>query len=267
MSHDIKRILESRVGCIVMAICCLVLGIYALCFNAYNRADGNADSISEWLSYVTQEDVITLIVCIIFFVVFLLASKNADKRHLKDLEELLWSEDYEEEIDNSLAQTTAGTYVLEQGKFSIQFMVPYNYTWDKKEKPDIDEDLGMVMFPRFTGEDGRIMDCQLHIEPTEDVENGDNIDALEDVQDQFGYLSEKEQKNVKIKQVVVDGKYIVHYFVEKKKSGFDKLQRLYAACDLDRGKYFVLEMWCMSWKPELDVEDFSEFFHFEGGTV
>ena len=152
-------------------------------------------------------------------------------------------------------------YVFEQGKFSVRFMVPGDYTWDEKDVPEVDEELGMVMFPRFTRANGDLVDCRLHVEPIEDLENGDAIDAEEAVQDNFGYLSDKEKKGVSICQTVVDGKYIVHYFVTKERSGFDKYQSLYAVCDIDRGKYFEVEMLCGYWKPELDVSAVESFFH------
>ncbi len=161
---------------------------------------------------------------------------------------------------NAFPEEPAKPYVFKQGDFSVQFMVPGDFTWGKSEKPEIHEDLGMVMFPRFTREDGSIVDCQLHVESMEDVESGDNVDAEEDVRDHFGYLEDKQRKGVKIRQTVVNGKYIVHYFVTQEKSGFDKMQRLYAACDLDEGKYFTLEMWCDSWEPCLDVSFVASFF-------
>lgn len=165
-----------------------------------------------------------------------------------------------EETNEKFVTKNAVPYVLKQGKFSVRFMVPGDYTWDKKKKPDVNEELGMVMFPRFTREDGIFVDCQLHVEPIEDVESGDNVDAEETVRDEYGYLEDKQRKGVKICQAVVNGKYIVHYFATQEKSGFDKMQRLYAACDFDKGKYFTLEMWCDSWEPKLDVSSVASFF-------
>ncbi len=161
---------------------------------------------------------------------------------------------------DAYVEKPAKPYTFKQGKYSVQFIVPGEYTWNKKEKPDVNEELGMVMFPRFTREDGSIVDCQLHVESIEDVESGDNVDAEEDVRDHFGYLEDKQRKGVKIRQTVVNGKYIVNYFVTQEKSGFDKMQRLYAACDFDEGKCFTLEMWCDSWEPKLDVSHIASFF-------
>lgn len=161
---------------------------------------------------------------------------------------------------DALTEKPAKPYTFKQGEFSVQFMVPGEYIWNRKEKPDVNEDLGMVMFPRFTREDGAIVDCQLHVESIEDIESGDNIDAEEDVRDHWGYLEDKQRKSVKIRQTVVNGKYIVHYFVTQEKSGFDKMQRLYAACNFDTGKYFTLEMWCDSWELKLDVSSVASFF-------
>ncbi len=161
---------------------------------------------------------------------------------------------------DAVLQQHTTPYVFKQGEFSVQFMVPGDYTWSKKEKPEVHEELGMVTFPRFTREDGSFVDCQLHVESMEDVESGDNVDAEEDVRDQLSYLSENQRKGVKIRQTVVNGKYIVHYFVTQEKSGFDKMQRLYAACDFDKGKYFTVETWCDSWEPRLDVFSVASFF-------
>ncbi len=94
----------------------------------------------------------------------------------------------------------------------------------------------------------------------EDEKSGDNIDAEENVRDQWSYLPENQRKGVKIRQAVLNGKYVVYYFVTQEKSGFDKMQRLYAACDFDKGKYFTLETWCDSWELKLDVSSVASFF-------
>lgn len=232
--------------------------------NIKEQSGGYIGSFDALMDCFTGEVVRSLVFAVIGFC-GLVYSVYVLVRHYRGNSTDVWdTEEYDIAEEDNIASVSKGSlsYVLNQGNLSVQFMVPGDYTWNKKEKPDVNEDLGMVMFPRFTREDGRIVDCQLHVGTIEDVESGDYIDAEEDVQDHFEYLSEKQQKSVKIRQTVVGGKYIAHYFVTKEKSGFDKMQRLYAVCDLDKGKYFTLEMWCMSWEPELDIEDFAGFFEF-----
>lgn len=174
-------------------------------------------------------------------------------------------EDWDETVEaDASTYKKSVPYVLKQGKYSITFMVPDNYSWNQNKEPDIDEELDLVLFPRFTRENSSaIVDCRYQFEDEADVESGDYSDAEEYINDQLDYLSEKERKDVKIQQTVVEGKYIVYYFVRHTREGLDKYKMLYAVCEVERGKIFELEMCQLSWQDLVDIKEIEEFFRFQ----
>ncbi|MBQ9984091.1 MAG: hypothetical protein IJP29_05830 [Lachnospiraceae bacterium] len=257
--RSLVRCWESSIVGVIIFVASVIQAVEGI----IEESGGTIGSFDALMDCFTSDVVRWLLFALLGLFSFISSTYKLVQHYRGESADLFEDDDLAVKKFDALTEKPAKPYIFKQGKFSVQFMIPGEYTWNKKEKADVNEDLGMVMFPRFTREDGAIVDCQLHVEPVEDVESGDNIDAEEDVRDHFGYLEDKQRKGVKIRQGVLNGKYIVHYFVTQEKSGFDKMQRLYAACDLDKGKYFTLEMLCDSWEPKLDVKDFSQFFEFE----
>ena len=254
-----KLLLASPIGCRVMAIVIFGLCLFAVVNNIYHASGGYIGSFSELTSYFGKDEIVISIMGIYFFVAFLYAGHNAVKMQKEQRRNHNRADELEDPYENVIARfeekqkMKPRPYTMGSGQYEISFLVPATYSWDKEE--EVDENLGYVSSPVMTSEIGGIVHCCYNVATEDDPE--------ELVHEDYKLLSKKTQENTKLQQIVVDGRYIVHYFIARYKENRNKFQRVYAACELEPGKVFEMEMTYASWEYRLTEKDLEPFFRFQ----
>lgn len=262
-----KLLLASPIGCRVMAIAILGLCIFAVINNINHASGGYIGSVSEWISCFGEDEIIISIIGIVFFVIFMYAGNNAKKIQREQRRNRNRENEIEDPYENVIARfeekqkMKPRPYTMGSGQYEISFLVPPTYSWE--EETEVHEDLGYVSSPIMTHETGGIVHCNYNLATEEELLENDYYHPEELVQEDYELLSRKTQENTKILQFVVDGRYTVHYFIARYKENRNKIQRLFAACELAPGKVFEVEMTFASWEYELTEKDLEPFFQFQ----
>lgn len=262
-----KLLLASPIGCRVVAVVILGLCIFAVINNINYASGGYIGSFSELISYFGEDEIIISIMGIVLFGIFMYASNNAQKIQREQRRNRNQKNEIEDPYENVIARfeekqnMKPHPYMMGSGQYKISFLVPPTYSWE--EEAEVHEELGYVSSPVMTHETGGVVHCCYNVATEEELLEDEYMHPKELVQEDYELLSQKTQENTKILQFVVDGRYIVHYFIARYKENRNKFQRVYAACELEPGKVFEVEMTFASWEYGLAEKDLEPFFQFQ----
>lgn len=262
-----EALLKSPIGCRITAVVMFGICFVAVINNIYMASGGYIESFSELTSYFGEDEIVISIIGIYFLVAFLYAGNNAEKMKREQRRNGNREDEIEDPYENVIARfeekqkMKPRPYTMGSGQYEISFLVPPVYSWD--EEAEVHEDLGYVSSPVMESEIGGMVHCHYNVATEEELFENDYSSPEELVQENFELLSKKTQENTKIQQLVVDGRYIVHYYIACYRKNRDKFQSVYAACELEPGKVFEVEMTYASWEYRLTEKDLEPFFQFQ----
>lgn len=260
-----ELLLSSPIGCRVVAFVIFGLCLFAVINNIYNASGGYIGSFSEFISYFGEDEIVISIMGICFSAAFLYASKNAEKMRRERIKN--GNREMEDSYEGVLARYEEKQkmkpipYTMGYGEYEISFLVPPSFSWE--EEAEVHTDLGYVSSPMMTSDIGSMVHCCYNVATEEEIREDEYSHPEELVQEDYQLLSKKTQENTKIKQFVVDGKYIVHYYIARYKKGRDKFQTIFAACELEPGKVFEYQLTYASWEYKVTEQDMEPFFRFQ----
>lgn len=260
-----KLLLASPTGCRVMAFSTLGICLFAVINNIYHISGGYIASFSELISCFGKDEIGISIIGIYFFFAFMYAAKNAKK--MRKEQRRNGNREVEAPYEGVIARFEEKqkmkplSYTMGSGIYQISFLVPPTYSWDAEAETN--EELGYVLSPVMMHENGGMANCCYNVATEEEIREDAYSHPEELVQEDFELLSKKTQENTKIKQLVVDGKYVVYYYIARYKKGRDKFQTIYAACELELGKVFEFALTYASWEYKVTEQDMEPFFCFQ----
>lgn len=262
-----KLLLASPLGCRIMAVVMFGICFVAVINNIYMASGGYVESFSELISCFGKDEIGISIIGIYCLVAFLYAGNNAEKMKREQRRNSNSEDEIEDPYENVIARfeekqkMKPRPYTMGSGRYEISFLVPPAYSWD--EEAEVHEDLGYVSSPVMDSEIGGMVHCSYNVATEEELFENDYSSPEELVREDFELLSKKTQENTKIQQLVVDGRYIVYYYIARYKKNRDKFQSVYAACELEPGKVFEVEMTYATWEYRLTEKDLEPFFQFQ----
>ncbi len=262
-----KLLLESPWGCRITGFSMFGICLFGLINNINRDSGGDIESFSELWSYFGEDEIVISVLGLYFLFAFLYAAKNAEKMKRQKWRNHRPKEQVEDPYENAIARyeekqrMKPNPYTMGRGKYEITFLVPPGYSWVGES--ELDEKSGYVFSPVMLRETGGMVMCTYNVATEEELIEGDYYTPEELVQDDYELLAKKTQENTKIQQMVVDGRYVVHYYIARYKEGRDKFQEIYAACEVERGKVFEFQLTFASWKYKVTENDMEPFFQFQ----
>lgn len=145
-------------------------------------------------------------------------------------------------------QTTI--HEIHLGDTTVRLKVPVNYRRMDGDDPDC---------ATFNEKDkARLAFCRI-----EEAYEDESIDEF--MEDELEIeVDHKNTANESVKGEFIQGR-MYHYYVHRFKSGFSHFQKIYAACDLGKGKFYTVEMTILGLKEELTMGALLPFLDFEIG--
>lgn len=261
-----RLLLESPLGCRVMAFAGFGLCLFAVINNVNHRSGGRIESLSEFLSYIETNEILISIIGIYMLFAFLYAAKNAEKMKREKWRNYKPGKTIEDPYENVIADYEARQrmkpipYTMGSGEYEITFLVSPGYSWDGEAS--VREEIGYVSAAVMTSEIGSVASCRYHV-ATEDELLEEDYDTPEElVQENYESLAKRTKENTPIQQMIVDEKNIVHYYIARYKKNNQKWQKAYAVCEVEHGKVFELELSYASWEYKVTEKDIELFFTF-----
>ena len=154
------------------------------------------------------------------------------------------------DVDCFEGQAPTAIHEIHMGGTIVRLKVPVNY-----RRMDGD-DSDCATFNEI--DRARLVFCRI-----EEAYEDESIDEF--MKDELEIeVDHKDAANESVRGEFIQGR-MYHYYVHRFKSGFSHFQKIYAACDLGKGKFYPVEMTILGLKEELTMEALLPFLDFKIG--